>query len=202
MSALSIARALPARLDAFHAWRARAGVLETLLLAVLVATGTGLLAQVRLPLPWTPVPVTGQTFAVLLSGVLFGRRAGPWGQALYLGLGAAGLPWFAGATGGLAVLAGPTAGYCAGFVIAPLVLGLVVERVPRRVGPLFVLLLAASILLVHLPGLLGLALWQHGLGLHPTVPGLLAMGLLPFLPGEMVKVAGVALTARVLGPRR
>ncbi len=203
MTVPSLARVLPARLDAFHAWRVRAGTIETLLLAAGLAVATGLLAQVRIPLPWSPVPLTGQTFAVLLSGVLLGRRAGPLGQAIYVGLGAAGLPWFAGATGGLAVLAGPTAGYLAGFVIAPLVVGVVVDRVPaaRRFLPLTALLGAASLLLVYLPGLVGLALWQRGVGLQPSLPGLLAMGLLPFLPGEAVKVTAAALTARAIGPR-
>jgi biotin transport system substrate-specific component len=203
MTVLALARTLPAHRDAFHTWRLHAGTLETLLLATGLALATGLLAQVRIPLPWSPVPITGQTFVVLVSGVLLGRRAGPLGQALYVGLGAAGLPWFAGAGGGLAVLAGPTAGYLLGFVVAPLAVGAVVDRFPstRAFVPLCGLLALASILLVHLPGLVGLALWQRGLGLHPTVPGLLAMGLLPFLPGEMVKVGAAALMARALGPR-
>jgi len=73
MTVLALARTLPAHRDAFHAWRLQAGTLETLLLAAGLALATGLLAQVRIPLPWSPVPITGQTFVVLVSGVLLGR---------------------------------------------------------------------------------------------------------------------------------
>src|SRR5579864_2125911 len=72
---------------------------------------TAVLAQIRIPLPFTPVPLTGQTFAVLLAGAALGSRRGFLSQALYLAEGAAGLPVFAGAVGSLAHLFGPTGGY-------------------------------------------------------------------------------------------
>jgi biotin transport system substrate-specific component len=112
--------------------------------AVLVVTGSvfiALLAQVAIPLPFSPVPITGQTFAVLLVGVLLGSRRGGLGVLLYLLEGAAGLPFFAGGTAGLARLAGPTGGYLVGFVVAAIVVGLLAERGwDRRIwGQVFIL---------------------------------------------------------------
>src|SRR5687768_10456311 len=68
-------------------------------------------AQIAIPLPFTPVPLTGQTFAVLLIGIIYGSRLGAATVLAYLAEGAIGLPFFAGGASGLAVFAGPTAGY-------------------------------------------------------------------------------------------
>ena len=96
---------------------------KKLALAVSIACLTGLVAQIRVLLPWSPVPVTGQTFAVLLAAVLLGRWWGGISMAIYGGLGAAGLPWFSGWSGGVGYLAGPTGGYIIGFILAALFLG-------------------------------------------------------------------------------
>lgn len=85
-----------------------------------------LLAQVSIPLPFTPVPVTGQTLGVLLVGGALGSRLGAASLALYLGEGAIGLPVFAGGVGGLPV--GPTGGYLVGFVLMAYVVGYLAER--------------------------------------------------------------------------
>ena len=85
-----------------------------LLLSLGLACFTGVLAQIRVVLPWTPVPVTGQVFAVLLCGVLGGRRWGTASQMIYVGLGAAGVPWLAGFASGLTA----TGGYLFGFILA------------------------------------------------------------------------------------
>src|SRR5512139_60068 len=76
------------------------------------------LAQVEIPLPFTPVPITGQTFGVLLIGAALGSRRAAASLLLYITEGAAGLPFFAGGGSGLRTLSGPTAGYLLGFVIA------------------------------------------------------------------------------------
>ena len=91
--------------------------------SVLVA----LTAQVALPLPFTPVPITGQTFGVLLVGALLGSRRGAAALLAYLAEGAAGLPVFAGATGGAWKFAGPTGGYLVGFVLAAWITGRLAE---------------------------------------------------------------------------
>ena len=79
-----------------------------------------------------PVPITLQTFAVLLSGAVLGMRRGFLAVLLYVGAGAAGLPIFSGGAAGLAVLTGPTAGYLLGFPLAAALCGGIVERLPRR----------------------------------------------------------------------
>lgn len=96
---------------------------KKLLAAFAFAFLTAISAQVRIPLSFTPVPLTGQVFAVLLSGALLGSRFGALSQMLYLAGGAVGLPFFAGLTFGPSVLLGPTGGYILGFVPAAWIAG-------------------------------------------------------------------------------
>src|SRR5438067_6276539 len=96
-------------------------------LVVAYAVLVGLVAQVVIPLPHTPVPITGQTFGVLLGGMALGWKRGLAGMALYAAAGAAGVPWFAGHSGGFSVITGPTAGYILGFVLAGAVVGKLAE---------------------------------------------------------------------------
>ncbi|MDT7778767.1 MAG: biotin transport system substrate-specific component [Acidobacteriota bacterium] len=89
---------------------------------------TALAAQVVIPLPWTPVPLTGQTFAVLLTGALLGSRLGALALVAYLVEGASGLPFFRGGAGGVQHLLGATAGYLFAFPAAAFVTGYLAER--------------------------------------------------------------------------
>ncbi|MFA4991708.1 MAG: biotin transporter BioY, partial [Candidatus Omnitrophota bacterium] len=88
------------------------------ILAFGMAGLTGILAQLRIMLPWTPVPITGQTLAVLLAGVLLGRSWGGISQVIYVVLGVAGIPWFNGFAGGYGVLLTPSGGYLLGFILS------------------------------------------------------------------------------------
>lgn len=146
-----------------------------------------LAAQIAFPLPWSPVPVTAQTFAVLLVGATLGSRLGLAAVAAYLIEGALGLPVFApGGAPGLARFTGPTAGYLAGFALAAFAVGWLAERGwDRRSGRTALAMLAGEAL-IYLCGLLWLARF---------VPGdrLLEAGLLPFVPGEGFKIALAAL---------
>src|SRR5438874_10199291 len=105
----------------------RAGVMRDVLLIVGATIVTALAAQVEIRLPWTPVPITGQTFAVLLSGAVLGARRAFLAQVLYLAEGASGLPFFSGGAAGLAKLMGPTGGYLAGFPFAAALTGFLAE---------------------------------------------------------------------------
>ena len=147
---------------------------------------TGLAAQIAIPVPWSPVPVTGQTFAVLLSGALLGSRRAFLGQLLYLIEGAAGLPVFAGGLSGVGRLVSPAAGYLYAFPFAAALTGALVERGwDRRFLTMFAAMLLGSVVIFAL----GLA-WLSRF----APPGqLLAMGLLPFIPGDLVKSALAAL---------
>lgn len=109
-----------------------------------------------------PVPVTLQTFAVLLSGAVLGARRGFLAVLLYVVVGAAGLPVFSGGAAGLAVLTGPSAGYLVGFPLAAGLCGLLVQRLPRRsllsAPAIFVAGLVSSAVFIHTLGMAGLVL--------------------------------------------
>ena len=109
-----------------------------------------------------PVPITLQTFGVLLTGAVLGARRGFLAVLLYLVIGAAGLPVFAGGSAGLGVFSGPSVGYLVGFPLAAGCCGFVVERLPRRA-------VQTSVPLIFLAGLVGSALFIHTLGMAGLV---------------------------------
>ena len=164
----------------------RAGAVHHALLVVGASVVTALAAQVAIPLPWTPVPLTGQTFAVLLSGAVLGTRRAAIAQLLYLAEGALGLPVFAGGGAGLATMGGPTGGYLVAFPLAAALTGALAERGwDRRFLSMLGAMLAGSVVVFAL----GLASLSRFL----PVDRLLAAGLLPFVPGDLVKAALAAL---------
>ena len=142
-----------------------------------------LAAQVVVPLPFTPVPLTGQTFAVLLTGALLGPRLGALAMAAYLVEGAAGLPFFRGGAGGYAHLAGPTAGYLFAFPVAAFVTGHLAERGwDRRF-----LTAGAAMFLGSLVILAGGWMWLTLF--FRTAADAFSAGVAPFLLGDVVKIA-------------
>lgn len=148
---------------------------------VLVVIGSILLTvSAKTQVPFWPVPMTMQTFVVLILGAAYGWRLAGVTVAVYLAQGAAGLPVFAGG-GGLAYLAGPTGGYLAGFLAGAMVVGWLAERgYDRRVATALLAFLAAEGVMFGL----GLA-WLSGLiGAEKAVMA----GLYPFVPGEALKV--------------
>ena len=154
---------------------------------LLVVAGSLLMAlcsQVSLPLPFSPVPVTGQTFAVLLLGATLGARRSAAALILYLAQGVAGLPVFApGVLPGPARLLGPTGGYLLAFPLAAFLLGALIEYRPRHwLNWLGAILLAEAVIFAA-----GVA-WLKYLTLVSWSDAADA-GLLPFIPGELMKVA-------------
>jgi biotin transport system substrate-specific component len=196
----AIAQVLPrlraARLKAFT-WRCALPVAGKVALAFGMAALTGIAAQVRIPLGFTPVPITGQVFAVLLAGVLMGRFYGGLSQVMYVGLGVAGLPWFAGLSGGLGAIAGPSGGYLIGFVVAAELIGRVSDRwvEARHFVPQFALMLAA-VAVIHLCGVVQLAVWLGG-----HLKQALVMGTLPFLAVDAAKTVLAASISTALLPK-
>ena len=186
-------------------WRYELSIPRKLALAIGIAGLTGLLAQARIPLPWSPVPVTGQTFAVLLAAILLGRWWGGISLAIYAGLGAAGLPWFSGWSGGVGYLAGPTGGYIIGFILAALFLGHFTDTYVRSRSflSMLALMLFANFVLIYVPGLLLLGLWLKSVGGGAvTFTTLLSMGAIPFIPGDITKAVMAAALARGITPKR
>jgi biotin transport system substrate-specific component len=151
--------------------------------AALVAAGAGfvgLAAQVALPLPGTPVPVTGQTFAALLVGAALGWRRAGVSLALYLLAGIAGVPWYAGHRAGWG---GASFGYVLGFVLAASVVGYLAGRGGDRTPVRTVATMAAGTVLIYAVGVPWLmASLDVGLG------EALRLGVRPFLLGDAAKV--------------
>ena len=191
------------RYDVFR-WRYELSIPKKLALAIGIACLTGLAAQIRVLLPWSPVPVTGQTFAVLLAGVILGRWWGGISLAIYGGLGIAGVPWFAGWGSGLGYLAGPTGGYIIGFILAALFLGHFTDKYikSRSFLSMLGLMLFANFILIYVPGLLQLGLWVNLVKGEPAgITGLLMMGAVPFIAGDITKAVLAAAIARGVTPK-
>ena len=185
-------------------WRCELSIPKKLALALGIALLTGLAAQLRVQLPWSPVPITGQTFAVLLAGVLLGKWWGGVSLALYAGLGIAGVPWFTGFGSGLGYLAGPTGGYVIGFVFAALFLGYFTDQYVRARSfvSMLALMLFANFVLIYVPGLLQLGLWLNIVKGQPvTLSSLLMMGAIPFIIGDITKAVLAAAIARGITPK-
>jgi len=204
-----------ARYNVFS-WRYDRSVTQKLALAFFMAGVTGLFAQVKIGLWFTPVPVTGQTFAVLMSGMLLGRWWGGASQALYAGIGAAGVPWFAGWSGGTAVFTGATGGYIIGFILAALFVGYFADTFinSRRFLPMLGIMLFANFVLIHGSGLLWLnthpyELWLKSsqvLGLGPyegrSLLSLLMIGTIPFILGDLIKIGMAAASTKAVTPKQ
>jgi biotin transport system substrate-specific component len=141
-----------------------------------------LCSQVAIPLPFTPVPVTLQTFAVLLAGCLLGSGRGALSVILYAAEGGIGLPFFSGGASGFAHLLGPTGGYLLGFALCAFVVGLIAESGLAAKGPGRLLTLVAGNALIYVPGVL----WLGALtGMNRAV----SLGFVPFIVGDALKIA-------------
>ena len=189
--------------DAFK-WRYELSIPKKLVLALGMACLIGIMAQVRFYLPGSPVPITGQTFAVLLAAVLLGRWWGGTSLAIYVGLGAVGLPWFAGLNGGLGYIAGPTGGYIIGFILAAMFLGYFTDKYirSRSFFSMLGLMLFANFILIYVPGLVQLYVWLSLVkGQAITLAQLLMMGAIPFIVGDIVKAVAAAAIARGITPK-
>jgi len=142
-----------------------------------------LTARIAIPVPGSPVPITGQTFGVLLVGGALGLRRGLIGVALYVLLGVVGLPFFAEGKGGTAIILGATGGYLIGFIVAGAVVGRLAELGwDRRIGGALAMMLVGSALIyaIGLPWLMVVT----GFPLDEAI----AKGLTPFLLGDALKL--------------
>lgn len=155
---------------------------------LLVLAGSLLMALcAQIVIPLQPVPITGQTFGVLLLGAALGSKRGAAAMLAYIAEGALGLPFFAGGASGFAILTGTTAGYLVGFVIAAFVIGLLAERGLER-----------SLRTSLVPFLVGtVIIYTFGVGWLAIVLGdvgkAIALGMLPFLFGDALKLVAAAL---------
>ena len=181
----------------------RGGLLRDALLVAGFSLLTALCARIVIPLPFTPVPITGQTFAVLLTGAALGARRGAAAMGLYVLEGLVGLPVFAGGATGLARLLGPTGGYLLGYIAAAYLTGTLAERGWDRTIRWAAAAMAAGNVVVYLFGLPWLAVyygWPEAvargvpwLAIFLGWPKAVTGGLLPFIPGDLLKLAAATL---------
>ncbi|MCI0595450.1 MAG: biotin transporter BioY [candidate division Zixibacteria bacterium] len=138
-------------------------------------------AQIAIPLPFSPVPITGQTFAVLVVGMLLGRWRGTAAVLAYLTEGTLGLPVFAGGAAGIAKILGPTGGYLVSFLPAAYLVGYLAEKGwDRKISTTFLAMILGNVIIFSFG-----ALWlARFVGLDKA----LSLGVLPFLAGDVVKI--------------
>ncbi len=181
----------------FFKWRYETNFVNKLFLALGFALLTAILAQAKFYLPGNAfVPITGQTFAVLLAGVVLGK----WGgisQCVYVGLGAMGLPWFANITGS-------TIGYLIGFIIAAFFLGFITDKYvkSRRLSSMLPLMLFTTFVLIYIPGLTYLYFYMSSLGVTFSLLELLTIAVIPFIAGDIIKAIAAASIAKAITPKR
>jgi len=168
--------------------------ITTTVLMVGFALLTAFAAQIVIPVPGTPVPITGQTFAVLLAGAALGARAGAGSQLIYWIMGAAGLPFYAEASGGWSVATGATGGYLFGFVVAAAAIGYLAERGQDRKVSTAVPAFLAGNAIIYLFGVPWLIVAVPAIDSLTTA---LIAGFVPFVVGDLIKIiaAGLLLPA-------
>lgn len=166
------------------------------------AVGTALCAQISFHLWFSPVPVTLQVLAVILSGLVLGSKLGALSQLQYLAMGAAGLPVFANFSGGPIAFAGPSGGYLLGFVPGAFITGWVFERFARKTGLGTWIGGIAGIAVVYLFGASWLAVWLCSTTRQPMsacINNAWALGVVPFIGVDLLKTA--AASSLALGGR-
>lgn len=181
----------------FFKWRFESPTMNKLALAFVFACLTGILAQLRFYLPYTPVPVTGQVFAVLLSGVILGKWYGGMSQGIYAFLGAAGIPWFSEGTAGIKVIFGVTGGYIIGFLFASLIIGWFTDTYlrSRSFAGLFSLMVL-GISIIYIFGVI-----QLYIVLGVNVQKAFELGALPFIGVDIYKALIASAIAAAVVPK-
>ena len=161
--------------------------LTALFAAVLAAA-----SWISVPLPFTPVPINLGTLAVTLTGALLGRKYGPLSVLIYILLGAVGVPVFAGFTGGLSHIVGPTGGYIAGYLTSSFICGVLIDQFysSDKTSGNLILIAAAAFLGTASCYIIGTIWFMHLTG--NDLAASLGMCVIPFLPGDALKIAAAA----------
>ncbi len=188
----------------FYKWRCESSFVYKMALAFAFAGFTGISAQLRIYLPFTPVPITGQVFAVLLSAVVLGRFYGGLSQVVYTAIGVMWIPWFAPKTGaaafssgGWTVIFGATGGYIIGFIVAAFVVGWLTDSYAkaRRIQALMPIFLL-GIGIVYAFGAVWLS-YVLNIGMQKAV----VLGVVPFIAGDVAKAVATSFIATAILPK-
>ena len=172
-----------------HRLRLEKNIIFDVVIIIIGSVFVALSSQLAFYLPFSPIPITGQTFAVLFIGAVLGSRRGGLSLALYVLEGLIGLPVFAGGTGGMAIFFGPTAGYLVGFIPAAILVGYLSEKgySRNRISMFFVLLLGLTV--IYFFGVFRLLSFVE-------YEKVFIFGIAPFLVGDAIK----AVMAMILIP--
>ena len=172
-------------------------IIRNATLVVGFALLTAICAQIRIPLGFTPVPITGQTFAVLLAGAVLGKKLGALSQLTYWLAGLTGLPFYSNATGGWSVGTGATMGYMIGFLLAAIAIGHLAELKHDRefITSLPAMLLGSAI--IYICGATWLA---HSLNIAVATgdKNAISLGVAPFLIGDLIKMLLAAMSTATI----
>lgn len=164
-------------------------------LAGVMTAVTCIAGPIAIPIPFSPVPFSLTNLVIYFSIYLLGAKLGTLSYLVYLLLGFAGLPVFSGFTGGVGKLAGPTGGYLVGFIFLAIIAGIMMEKFPGKM-PLYVLGMIIGTAVCYIFGTLWLS---NQLGIS-FVAGL-GVGVIPYLPGDAIKIALAAITGPKLKKR-
>lgn len=176
--------------NSWYSWRNNANTVTMVLLSFLFACFTGLMAQVSIAIPWSPVLITFQTFAALVAGVFLGSRYGGLSMILYTLLGILGMPWFTNMNHGLSFILQASGGYIIGFIFAAVFIGYVFDHYSNTRKPVqsVIMMFIANFICIYIPGLIGLYNFMLTKGTVLSIPELLLMGVVPFIVGDIFKI--------------
>jgi len=163
-------------------WVEKGSLARNLFLSFGFAILTALSAQIRIELPITPVPITAQTFVVILAGLILGSTFGSLSMLMYLFTGLAGLPFFSGSVAGFAILKSPTIGYIIGFFLAAQIIG--------RLSHNPIVGITLGTLTIYIAGVAGLMMI-----LNISMIDAFSIGVIPFMIGDLIKAALAVLIA-------
>lgn len=160
--------------------------------SALFATLTAVLAYITIPLPFSPIPITGQSLAVMLAGCVLTPIQAGLSMLTFLFMGIIGLPVFSGGRAGIGVIVGKSGGYLIGYLVGAVIISILVRKSKSKIT-MFLACLFGGIIVVHILGASWLG-YVTGMGIGKAI----MVGSVPFLPGDLIKaVAAVAIGVRL-----
>ena len=165
---------------------------KQLITYALFAALTSVLSQISIPLPFTPVPLNLATLSVLLAGAILGNKGGAISQFVYTIIGAIGLPVFANFSAGVGILVGPTGGYIIGYIVAAFVVGTILDKSYHSLFS-YILSMSLGIITCYTLG----TIWFMYITNNNLITSL-AMCVIPFIPGDIIKIILGAMLAKRL----
>lgn len=166
---------------------------KKLVLCAMFAALTGVLSQISIPLPFTPVPINLATLSACLAGGLLGAKYGFISQVVYILLGAVGIPVFSGFSSGVGILVGPTGGYIIGYALQAFIIGSIVKNKKNNI-PVLVGSMILGIMGCYLLG----TIWFMSITKTGLIEALM-LCVVPFLIGDAIKIATGSVLVKKLG---